>query len=153
VRNLFLWLHIAIAIVAFGPTFTFPVWTKMARTAGGPAMPFTLGTLKRLFERVIIPLAIAMPITGVILIFVADWDLWSEPWLIVAIVLYAIAFTNAVGFAYPNVKAMVRILAPGPPAPEAMAELQARANRARVFGLVNQVLILSIVALMVAKPG
>jgi uncharacterized membrane protein len=152
VRDLFLWLHIAIAIVAFGPTFTFPVWTAMARRTGGPAIPYAIGTIRRLLERVILPLAVVMPFTGVVLIYVGRFDLWGTPWLLVAIALYTIAFGIAAGLSLPNVRRMLSLF--GPEMTDSQrAEVMARADRQRIFGYTNSVLILVIVFLMVAKPG
>jgi uncharacterized membrane protein len=152
VRNFLLWLHIAIAIVAFGPTFTFPIWTAMARKAGGPVVPYAVGTVKLVFERVIVPLAVVMPFTGVLLIYQSSWDLWREGWLVAGIVLYTIMFTIGVGLGLPNVRRMLALMAAGP-GPNEMTEIQARANRQKLFGYTNNVLVLAIVYLMVAKPG
>ncbi len=152
-RNLFLWLHIAIAIVAFGPTFTFPVWMHFAGKEGPPIVPFAIRTITTLFHRVILPLAVVLPFTGVVLIYVSKIPLWESEWLIVAIVLYTVSFTLAVGVGLPNIHRVIALMSGGPPGQEAMAEIQRRARRQRVIGYTNNALFLAILFLMVAKPG
>lgn len=153
-RAFFLWLHIGLAVVAFGPTFTFPVWTASARAAGGPAMPHTLRTIERLFLRVILPGAILLPFTGVVLIYVTGIDLWGSPWLIAAIAIYTVSFGLAVGIGLPNLRQVLRILGrEGGPGPEGMAEVGRRAGRQRALGYANNALFLIILLLMVWKPG
>lgn len=151
-RHLFLWLHIAIAVVAFGPTFTFPFWMAYARRQGPPIVPFTVGTIRSLFERIIIPLAVVMPFTGVALIYVSHIRLWGAVWLELAIGLYTLSFFIGAGLGLPNVRRILTLMAGGPDA-EAMAEIGRRAKRQAVYGYTNNALVLTILALMVWKPG
>lgn len=91
----FLFLHVLGAIVAFGPTFAFPIIGSM-----GGKEPMHANFATRVSEKIshgiTFPLAIVQGITGVGLIVTGSVDLSKALWLDVAIVLYLIAL----GFSY-----------------------------------------------------
>jgi Predicted integral membrane protein (DUF2269) len=151
-RNLLLWLHIALAIVGLGPTFTFPVWTALARKAGPEHVPFALGTLRALITRMVAPLAILLLASGIALILVADWDLIANEWLWIALVLYTVNLALNLGVALPNLNAILGIVSSGE-VPQRMAEIEARGRRQRLLGMTSGILVLVILGLMVWKPG
>src|SRR5690242_17529210 len=103
---LFLVLHIGGAIVAFGPTFTFPLIGSM-----GAAEPqhanFALRINERITKRMVIPLAIFQGITGLALILLIPMDLTKALWLDVAIVLYIVALGISLFWQKPAVDAMI----------------------------------------------
>src|SRR5690349_2890153 len=103
--TLFLFLHVGAAIIAFGPTFAFPLIAGLV-----PKYPmngnFAARVSETLEEKLVLPFAISMPFTGVGLIYfghvnLADRSGW---WLDIAIVLYAIAITIAVVLQRPLVR-------------------------------------------------
>jgi Predicted integral membrane protein (DUF2269) len=151
-RILLLWLHIALAIVGLGPTFTFPVWTALARKAGPEHVPFALGTLRALITRMVAPLAILLLASGIALILVADWDLIANEWLWIALVLYTVNLALNLGVALPNLNAILGIVSSGE-VPQRMAEIEARGRRQRLLGMTSGILVLVILGLMVWKPG
>jgi hypothetical protein len=151
-RSLLLWLHIALAVVGLGPTYTFPIWTAMARKAGPENLPFTLQTVRFIITRMVIPMAVLLPFSGLALIYVGEWDLWSQPWLWIAIVLYTVNFGINTLVSLPNLNAILAILTSGQ-AGERMAEIQARGKRQRALGITAGLLVLIILGLMVWKPG
>jgi hypothetical protein len=150
-------LHVAGAIIAFGPVFSFP----LIGAAGGREpmhANFGLRLTKLISDRQVIPLAIFQGVTGVLLILLAGWDLTapSGRWLVAAIVLYAGAITIALAVTRPNAQRLIELTSgprpadapPGPPpgAPALISTLQ----RA---GMINTVLIALIILLMVLKPS
>jgi uncharacterized membrane protein len=151
-----LFLHVLGAIIAFGPVFSFPLIG-----AAGASEPmhanFGLRLSKIISDRQVIPLAMFQAVTGVILIWLAGWDLTASTgrWLLTAIVLYVIAISIAMFVTRPNLARLIDLTSgprpadapPGPPA--GAAALIATIQRA---GMINTVLIVLIVVLMVVKP-
>jgi hypothetical protein len=150
--RLLLWLHIALALTALGPTFTFPIWTAQARKAGPEQVPFTLRVLHTLITRMVAPLAILLLASGIALIFAAGWDLVANEWLWIALVLYLVNLTLNLGVALPNLNAILAILESGE-AQQRMAEIGTRGKRQRLLGMTSGLLVLVILGLMVWKPG
>src|SRR3954470_19136501 len=94
---LFLLLHIGGAIIAFGPTFTFPIIGGMGGKEPMHAN-FALRLTERLEKGLVLPLAIVQIITGIGLIWFAPVDITKALWLDLAIILYVIAL----GIAFMN---------------------------------------------------
>ncbi len=94
--GLLLVLHIGGAIIAFGPTFTFPIIGAM-----GGAEPmhsnFALRINERIEERLVIPLALFQAVTGVLLIWTVGLNVFVHLWLLLGIVLYVIAHCDLPG--------------------------------------------------------
>lgn len=155
-----LWLHIFGAIVAFGPAFAIPLIGAM-----GGREPMHANFATRITEKigrgVVIPLAIVQGVTGVGLIVVSGRDL-SQPanyWLGLAIVLYAMALYFAIFVQTRRIEAVVRMTSTPPPpsAGDAPAgpppALLAAVKAVRQGGMFLTVLIVTIIFLMVIKPG
>lgn len=151
-RNLLLWLHIALALIGLGPTFSFPIWTAQARKAGPEQFPYTLRVLNTLVSRMVAPLAILLLLSGIGLILVAPWDLFANEWLWIALTLYMINLVLNLGIGLPNLRTVLAILSSGQ-APQRMEEVQARGRRQRLLGIASSLLVLVILGLMVWKPG
>jgi hypothetical protein len=155
---LLLFLHIGGAIVAFGPSFAMPIIG-----AAGGREPQHAGFAVRLGETIanqrIIPVAIWVGATGVLLILVAGRSL-GELWLGTAILLYATALAFAFLVSTPNTKKLVEATSTPPPPPQPgapppsgppphIAELVAKAQR---NGMILGLLVVAILLLMVFKP-
>jgi uncharacterized membrane protein len=167
---LFLFLHVMGAIVAFGPTFAFPIIG--AQSAKQPQHAHFGALISELIEkRIVIPLAIVQGVTGVLLILAAGFDWLNTRWLLVGILLYAIALAFAILVQAPAAARMVELTempaggpppgaggpppgAGGPPpgAGGPPPELLATAKKLQRGGMVLSVLIVLIVILMVTKP-
>src|SRR5439155_7682503 len=92
---LFLFLHVMGAIVAFGPSFAFPLIG--AASAREPQHAhFGAEISEVITKRIVLPLAVVQGITGVLLIVALGLDLLNTRWLLVSIVLYLIA----IGYSY-----------------------------------------------------
>jgi uncharacterized membrane protein len=156
-----LWLHIFGAIVAFGPIFTFPLIASMG---GKEPMHANFGTRisERISHGITIPLAVVQGITGLSLLWVSGRDLTASTnyWLDVAIVLYVIALSFSYFVQARRVGAIIEMTStPPPPPPPGQAPagpppaVAAAAAQIRQGGMLLSVLIVSIIFLMVIKPG
>jgi uncharacterized membrane protein len=177
--NLFPWFlfaHVLGAIIAFGPTFTFPIIGRLGaqeRQHGNFATRLSLA-----LSRVqVVPFAILQGVTGVALIVTGNIDVMARPWLLVSIVLYLVALGYAIFVQTPTVKRIIALTSGGPPsgagpgpgsapAPGAEGaapagppaggpppELMQLVRRVQLGGLFLMALIVSIVFLMVTKPA
>jgi hypothetical protein len=156
-----LWLHIFGAIIAFGPTFAFPLIGGMG---GKEPMHgnFALRITERIERGITIPLAVVQGITGLGLLLVSGRNLTQSTnyWLGVAIVLYIIALTFAIFVQPKRVELAVRLTStPPPPAAPGTApagpppEVLAALARVRQGGTFLTVFIVVIIFLMIVKPG
>ena len=171
--NLFPWLlflHILGAVVAFGPTFAFPLIGGM-----GAREPmhgnFALRVSERIERGIVLPLAVVQGITGLGLVLTLGLDLTKEHWLDVAIVLYLTALGFAIFVQTKRIERMIHLTSAPPPAAPvpaaapgaAMAapparpsgpppEIAAAAAAIQQGGMFLTVLIVAIVSLMVLRP-
>ena len=150
-----LFLHVLGAIVAFGPTFTF----SFIGAAGG-AEPqhanFATRLSHTLSSRLVIPIGITLPITGLAIIAVRQINPLDRPWwwLALAIVLYLIAYGYGFFVQRKLVERVIEITS-SPPPPAASGpppELMALVKRIQRGGMGMGILIVLIVLLMVVKP-
>ena len=154
---IFLFLHIGAAIVAFGPTFAFPLIAAAGQRNPQHAA-FAAELSERIESKVVVPFALSMPVTGVLMIITGGIDLF-QPWLIAAIILYLIAISYSVFVQGPAGSELAHLLggmASGGPAagemavasgpPPRVAELGAKLQRG---GMLLAALLVAIVVLMV----
>ncbi len=175
--NLFPWFlfaHVLGAIIAFGPTFSFPIIGRlgaMERQHGN----FATRVSAALSKVQLIPFAILQGITGVGLIVTGNIDLLKTPWLMIAIVLYVIALGYGIFVQTPTVKRVIQMTsggpppgaaggpgagpaaggppAGGPPAGGPPLEMMALIKRIQLGGMFLMAMIVIIVFLMVTKPA
>lgn len=150
-------LHILSVIVAFGPTFAFP----LVAAYGQKHPQFALATIEigeLITKRLVIPLAVIVPFLGLALIYTGHIDLWGSTWLLIAIPLYIVLFFFAVLVQDRNSARALQLLKsmpPGPP-PEGAApppELVALGRKLQLGGMFLTLLLLAIILLMVWRPG
>lgn len=163
--HIWLFLHITAAIIAFGPTFAFPligvVSSRHPQHAG-----FGLLVSEVLETRLVIPFALSMPISGLGLAYTVNIQWNHNPWLIAALSVYAVAMFTALVLQAPVVHKLVQMTAHAPasvPAPvpagpgAAVAgpppEMAALLRRMRLQGMLLTVFLMAIIVLMVWKPG
>jgi uncharacterized membrane protein len=156
---LLLFLHIGGAILAFGPTFTFPIIGPMA--GGEPQHAnFALRFQMKVARTLIVPLALFQGVTGVLLIWRAGWNLLTTGWLLVAILIYVALLALALGVGLPNLRRLIDATSAPPPPPQPGSEprsgppphIAAMVARGRRIGMIQAVAIVIIVFLMVTKP-
>ena len=106
-------------------------------------------------RRISIPVALTMPITGLLIVWQEKLDLLAVRWLLLAIVLYVIAVSYSILVQLPAAGEVVR-LSSMPPAPGATPgpppALRAAVRKVQRGGMILGVLVVVIVGLMVTKP-
>jgi uncharacterized membrane protein len=172
----FLTIHILTAIVAFGPSFAFPLISAMAGREPQHGL-FALRLMERTERRIILPAALAMPVSGLLLVWSEGIDLAATHWLLLAIALFIVAVGFSVLIQVPTVERMIDVatemsgrrpaLAAGPGAALAAdaetagtagemdlgAQMAALGRRAQAGGMFLSLMIVVIVALMSGKPS
>jgi uncharacterized membrane protein len=155
--NLFPWLlflHVLAAIIAFGPGFAQPLIGQL--TAQEPQHGnFVARANLFTIDRLILPAALSLPVTGALMIIVAGYDLLATRWLLVAIVLYVIAISIAVFLQRPAIQRLIALTSGPPPAgapPGPPAGVPETAAAVRRNGAILGILVVTIVLLMVVKP-
>ena len=174
--NLFPWFlfaHVLGAIIAFGPTFSFPLIGAYGAKERQHAN-FATRLSERLSKVQVTPFAILQGITGVGLIVTGNIDLLKTTWLLVAIVLYLIALSYAIVIQTPAVQKVIELSTPpagagpggppvggppaggppagGPPAGGPPPGLMEAVQKVQRGGMLLGILIVTIVFLMVVKP-
>jgi uncharacterized membrane protein len=149
-----LFLHVAAAIVAFGPSYATPLVMRMVAEE-----PEHRGFVNRMnlaiSRRITTPLALSMGVTGALMIWVRDYPL--QPWLILSIVLYVFLVGWSLLVQQPSSKRIIDRMAevrasgapPGPPPSDVMALITRTRRGGKMLGVVT----LLILALMIWKPA
>jgi uncharacterized membrane protein len=171
---LFLTIHILTAIVAFGPTFIFSIIARMAAQEPQHGL-FALRLTDRIERMIVIPAALLMPVSGLLLVWSEGINLATTHWLVLAIGLYIVAIAFAILIQLRTIDRMIElatgmaagsVLAAGPGAALAIAsertlhgpsnpaaEMAALGARARNGGIFLAVMVVVIVSLMAGKPA
>ena len=159
----FLVLHVLGAIIAFGPSFSFPIIGAMG-AAERPHANFATRISHAISTKRQIPVALTMPVTGIGLIWSAGIDPFSQGsrWLALGIILYLILFTYAITVQLPTTQRIIEMTSAPPPegaggAPGAAPAgpppaLMALIRKVQRGGMFLTVMIVVIVFLMVVKP-
>ena len=148
-----LFLHVAGAIIGFGPAFAFAPMGPLAKSLGGPQ---ALGILKAIYKvqgMLVLPIALVIqPLTGALLIFSRGLDegFFSREWLWIAILLYAILVSIATLAIRPAIAQMIKLAEDGK---GQTPEFSAMAKRTAALGPLSALLIVIIIFLMEIRPG
>jgi len=151
---IFLFLHVMGAIVAFGPTYSFPIIGAMSGKEPQHAN-FAARVSEEITEKRIVPLAIFQGITGLVLIWLTGFNPFTQLWLGLGIVLYVIALGYALAVQGPTGRLIVELSSTPPPPgapPGPPPALMAAVRKAQMGGAFLGILVLVIVILMVTKP-
>ncbi len=150
-----IFLHILSAIVAFGPTFAFAIYG-----AQGAKEPQHANFMARanhvVSDRLVFPLVLSMPVTGVLILWASQRDLTRSPWLLVAIVIYIFAVCYSYFVQRPATLKIIELTGTPPQpgaAPGPSPELLATAAKIKRGGMILGLSVVVIVFLMVVKPG
>ena len=152
---LWLFLHILAAVIAFGPIFVFPIVGSLA--AQMPQhLHFAAALNHRIEQRLVLPVALSMLVSGVGLIWTANINIFETPFLLVGVILYLVALVAALTVLLPSTSRLVHLVehapppaAPGPPPHEVMQLIR----RLQMVGAFTTLLFLVIIFLMVIQPG
>ena len=161
--HVFLFLHITAAIVAFGPTFAFPLVGAAGRD-NPMHMGFALKVIGVLESKLVIPFALTMPVSGLLMAFNVGIEWNHNPWLIAALVVYTAAVTFAHGVQRPVIHRLIE-MASGAGAPAAVPAgpgaavagpppaFVAMIKRMQVGGMLLTLAFFVIMVLMIWRPG
>jgi hypothetical protein len=150
-------VHVFSAILAFGPTFAFPFIAMAARNEPMHAN-FAIRTIAKVSHVIVLPVAVSMLVSGLLMVWQLHINLFATPWLLTALAVYLVAMGLATGVMLPTEKkliAMTDFLRTGQP-PEGgppLAQITAAGKRMQITGMVLSLLILTMVVLMIWKPG
>jgi uncharacterized membrane protein len=156
-----LFLHIVGAVFAFGPGFMFPLIGAM--TEAEPIHGnFGLRLMGKIEDRVVIPIALTLPVTGALMIVAGNISL-AHFWLIAGIVLYLVVITFTIAVQRTTIHKMTHLTAqaaalpmtagPGATPVGPSPEFIALRTRAQVGGAFLGLMVLVILALMIFRPG
>jgi uncharacterized membrane protein len=159
VLALLFFLHIGGAILAFGPTFTFPILGPMAGREP-QHVNFALRFQMAVANRLIVPLALLQGVTGLALVWKLNINLFATYWLLVAIAIYVFLLALSIGVGLPTVRKLIEATSAPPPPPPAGAEapkgppphIAAMVKLGRRIGMIQAASVITIVFLMVTKP-
>jgi uncharacterized membrane protein len=141
-------LHILFAIVAVGLNISYGIW--QARAAAEPEhMGYALRGIKFLDDRVANPAYAGLLIIGILLVVLGPWE-FTQFWVYAAIALYLLMGAVAFLLYSPTLK---RQIAAYERDGAGSAEFAALSSRGRAVGIVLGVIVLTIIVLMVVKPG
>ena len=150
---LLLFLHVLAAIVAIGPNFAYSTIRGLGRQEPQHAN-FGLRVSHLISARLVYPVGLVIPTTGVLMIVLLGLDLTSRSfwWLDVAIVIYAAVYLYSF-FVQRRIIERIITLTSSPPPPEGPPrELPALAARAQRGGTAMLILLAAVAFLMVVKP-
>jgi uncharacterized membrane protein len=140
-------VHILMAIIAVGFNASYGVW--LARAARDPEYePWALAGIKVLDDRFANPAYGLLLVTGLIMVGIA-YPRITDLWIILALILYAMAIILGIAFYTPLLKKQRKMLAEGKRDSEDYRRLS---NRGRSLGILLAVVVVAIVFLMVTKP-
>lgn len=141
------WLHVVSAITALGANLTYGIW--IARASQQPkVLPFVLRNIKLIDDRLANPAYGLLLLTGLAMSYLGSIPL-TTPWLLTALILYALMILLA-AFGYtPTLKGQIRALDQDGFGSQAY---KTAAGRSTLFGALLGIVVLGIVFLMVVKP-
>jgi len=156
-------LHVVAVVLGFGAMFTAGVLGAKAKSRGGPTGQAVAEVAFDVTEHVSQWFIYAVPIFGLLLVFMSD-DIYkfSQMWIGISILLYAVFLGLMHGLHVPNLRRMNELGAElaaggqsgtGGGAPPQATELDARAKKAAAVGGVLNLIWVVVVFLMVLQPG
>lgn len=151
--EILLLIHMAGAIIGFGPSYAFAVLGPLSGKLEGPQSVGVLKGMVAVARKLIIPVAaVVQPVTGVLLIFESGRNegFFEHEWLWISILLYVIVFYTAVFVQTPTVQKIIEIAESGGAGSE---EFQGLVGKTKKLGPVISLALTTIVFLMITKPG
>ncbi len=142
------WIHVLSAITAVGANITYGIWISRARREPS-VMPFVLRSIKVIDDRVANPLYALQLLTGLTMAFMIPIPL-NTPWLMTALILYAIATVLGMAVFVPIFRREIQYLdSEGIEGPR----YKAAAKQGQVLGMIVGIDVLAIIFLRVVKPA
>ncbi len=146
-----LWLHVLFAILWVGGNVMLNLVAIRARTSGDSTQLASLfRTLAWFGSRYFVPVSLLTLVFGFWIMAEGDWTYGDNPWIIVSLAIYAVAFVIGMLFFGPESSRIVQLLDadPAAEAPDTKKRMKRYLNVAHVDASALMV----IVFLMAAKP-
>ncbi|NJD27876.1 MAG: DUF2269 family protein [Chloroflexi bacterium] len=155
-RDLVPWLlfvHVLAAIVAIGPNFAYSLIRGMGRQEPQHAN-FGVRISHLISARLVYPVGLVIPATGLAMIAVLGFDLTSRAfwWLDAAIVIYAAVYLYSFFVQRPIIEQIIELTSSPPGLEGPPRELPALSARAQRGGTAMLILLVIVAFLMVVKP-
>lgn len=153
----FLWLHILSAVIAFGPTFAYPIMGMMVAKEPQHAL-FVVRIQESVAMKLTYPFGlVVLPLAGIGMIWKLGGLSWlfGTTWLLVGIVLFIIAATYSLTVQTPTGMKLMHALEkmpPGPPPEGATGpppEISAMVKKLQLGGMFLTLMIVVIMVIMV----
>jgi hypothetical protein len=138
--------HIALAVSLFLPSILLPFALRTRRAADASPNPIVRGLLWMQAQGTVV-VALGLALTGIGLVIVLGTQLLEQPWLIVALAIYAANLVLAFFVQRPNLRRLIGVRA----APDDQVWLE-RAKRQRYVSYAMAGLVGTIGFLMSTKP-
>lgn len=152
-------VHVMAVVLAFGPTYAFPIIQMTAERAYPHALPFALRAIERVNRGMVIPIAVLVGITGIYQAIDGPYEFGRDQWMDIGLTLYLVSLALALWTYRPSVmeravEAAERMAAGAAPgAPVALSdEYRAVMRLPNLVGMILGPLVLIIIYLMVIKP-
>jgi len=142
------WIHVLSAITAVGANVTYGIW--IGRASREPnVLPFVLRNIRLIDQRIANPCYGLLLLTGLTMAFMTRLPL-TTPWLLTALILYAIAALLGIVVYAPISRRQMRLLeSEGFESPE----YRSVAKQSTWLGILVTIDVVIIVFLMVVKPA
>jgi uncharacterized membrane protein len=141
-------IHILLAIIAFGFNATYALWITRAQRHP-EHLDFALRGVKILDDYFANPAYLLLLVSGLTMVFLAGYMLTTF-WLLSALVLWLAAIVLGYGVYTPTLSRQIRVLAKAGPQSE---EYRTLSTRGTVVGITLAVLVLLILVMMIFKPA
>jgi uncharacterized membrane protein len=151
--EILLLIHIAGAIIGFGPVYAFAVLGPLSGNLEGPQSVGALKGIVAIERRLVLPIAtVIQPLTGVLLIFESgrNENFFDNEWLWISIVLFILTYYTAVFVQTPTVEKIIELAESGKAGSE---EFMAKVKKTQRLGPLITLSLSTIVFLMITKPG
>jgi uncharacterized membrane protein len=140
--------HVLLAIVAIGANLTYALWLRLGEREP-EHLAYTIRAIRAIDRRIANPAYALLLVTGVAMALVSGIPL-TRAWLVLAIAVYLAAAALGYFVFGPVVRAELAALErAGTGDPEYLRQR----DRARTLGTVTTAMVLTILGLMVLKPG
>lgn len=141
-------LHILFAILAVGVNASYGIWLALA-TREPEHTGYALRGIKFLDDRVANPSYGGLLVVGILLVLLGPWE-FTQFWVYASIALYLLMGTVAFLFFSPALKLQI---AAYETSGAGSVEFRALSVRIRLVGVTLGIIAVTIIALMVVKPG
>jgi uncharacterized membrane protein len=141
-------IHILLAIIAFGFNATYPIWIQRAERHP-EHLDFALRGVKILDDYAANPAYVLLLLSGLTMAFVGHYNILTTFWLQAALVIFLIVAILGFGVYTPTLRRQIQALATEGQESQAYQSLSMRGT---IVGIILAVLVLLILVLMVFRP-